>query len=119
MHIVRDLKSTHQISNPAIRELVKQRIQGLSEQGLAIEDVGHYVVADASDTVATIEQHLGVSISTYELIEEFPSCFDLVYVLDQAGTGVELFVPKEEVIDTDLLARYRMFAFSSPPEKRP
>lgn len=120
MHIVRDLQSANQISNPAIRELVQQRIQDLSEQGFELADVGHFAVIDASDTVATIEQHLGVPIGSYELIEAFPSCFDFIYLLDHsAGTGVEVFVPKEEGIDTDLLAMCRMYACAAPPEERP
>jgi hypothetical protein len=120
VRIVRDLKYTHQISNPAIRELVKLRIQDLSEQGFEIDEVGHFVLVDTTDTVATIEQHLGVPIGSYELMEAFPSCFDFVYLLDQsAGTGVELFVPKEEGIDADLLAMCRTYAYAAPPEQMP
>ncbi len=118
MRIIRDLQSIQQISNPAIRDLLQKRVQSLTAQGFAIEDVGHSAVVDATDTVATIEQYLGVPIGSYELMEAFPSCFDLVYVLDQAGNGVELFVPKEEGIDIDLLAWCRKHA-SMPPGDAP
>lgn len=82
MIVVRNLESTEQISDPAIMTLVQQRIQGLSEQGFELEEVGHFVVADSTDTLVTIERHLGVPIGAYEIAEQYPSCFDLVYVLD-------------------------------------
>lgn len=113
MQIIRDLAEASQISNRAIRELVQQRIRSLSEQGFAIEDVGHFVVVDSSDTVASIEQHLGVSISAYEMAEQYPSCFDLVYLLDQAGKGIELFLPNRLGGDIDLLAMCAKYA--TPP----
>lgn len=113
MIVVRNLQSTHQIQNPAIRALVQQRIQGLLEQGLSIDEVGHFIVVDASDTVATMEQQLGVSISSHELIEEIPNCcFDVVYVLDQSGKGIEAFIPTTEAgLDPDLLAMCLQHAF--------
>lgn len=117
MQLIRDFQSILRVSNPAIRELVLQRVQTLTSQGFAVEDVGHFAVINAADTVATIEQHLGVPIIAFELIEELPSCFNMVYVLDQAGTGVEVFVPKED-IDANLLAWCRMHA-SMPPEETP
>ena len=105
MLVVRDLQNTNQISNPAIKKLVRQRIQSLSEQGFEIHEVGHFIVVDATDTLATIEQHLGVSINSYELIEEIPNCcFDVVYVPEQSGKGIEAFIPTTEAgIDPDIL----------------
>ena len=62
---------------------------------------------ETTDTVATIEQHVGVVVSAYELIEEYPFCIDVVYVLDQAGAGLEMLVPTEEGIDPALIAAIR------------
>jgi hypothetical protein len=111
MIFVKSLSDIQKVSNPVIRDLVQQRIQSLTAQGFAIADVGHFAVIDASDTVATIELHLGVPTGSYELMEAFPSCFNFVYLLDQsAGTGVEMFVPKED-IDPDILTMCQRYAF--------
>jgi hypothetical protein len=119
MQRISDLSSANEIVNPAIRALVIGRIDALTDQGFALAEVGHFLVINATDTLAAIERHLGGPFSAYELIEDFPHCFDVVFLLDQSGKGIEVFVPKEEGIDADLIALCRMFAFSSPPEARP
>ena len=40
-------------------------------------------------------------------------------VLDDTGIGVEIFVPKEEGIDPDLIAMCRMYAYTAPLEDAP
>jgi hypothetical protein len=56
---------------------------------------------------------------SFEFVEEFPACYDMVFVLDDSGIGIELFVPKEEGIDTDLIAMCRMYAYKAPTEDTP
>ncbi len=134
MIAVKRLADTNQISNPAIRDLVQQRINDLGGEAFDTEAIGYFLVVEAGDTIEAINDQLcfdilcnrftGIRFDTtgftasFEFIEEFPSCFDMVFVLDDSGHGVELFVPKEEGIDTDLIAMCRMYAFSSPPEER-
>ena len=119
MIVVRNLQSTHQISNPVIKELVQQRIQELSEQGYQLAEVGQILVIDATDTIATVEHHMGVSISAYEQLQQHPSCYEMTYVVDQAGCGFLAIAPRTGGIDPDLLAMCEMHAFSSPPEEKP
>ena len=132
MRIVHDLESTYQISNPAIRDLVQQRINDLGGEAFDADSLGYFLVIEAGDTIEAISAAVGFNIlhnrftgirfdatgftPSFEFIEEFVSCYDMVFVLDDSGFGVELFVPKES---TDLLAMCRMYAFSSPPEDRP
>lgn len=119
MIVVRDFDSANRIINPAIRELVQHRIQALSEQGCAIEDVGHFVVVDAFDTLASIEQHIGMPLTFCELIDPLPCCMDMVFVLDQAGKGIEVFVPFEDGIDTELIAMCQNLVLRTPPGESP
>jgi len=132
VRIVHDLESTYQISNPAIRDLVQQRINDLGGEAFDADSLGYFLVIEAGDTIEAISAAVGFNIlhnrftgirfdatgftPSFEFIEEFVSCYDMVFVLDDSGFGVELFVPKES---TDLLAMCRMYAFSSPPEDRP
>jgi hypothetical protein len=133
--VVRDLQDTHQISNPAIKELVRLRINDLGGEAFDTQAIGYFVVVEAADTIEAISATVGFNIlhnmftgirfdatgftPSFEFIEEFVSCYDMVFVLDDSGFGVEFFVPKDVGIDTDLIAMCRMFAFSSPPEDAP
>ena len=135
MHVVEDLQSTHPISNPAIRELVQQRINDLGGESFDSNELGYFLVVESSDTLEAWSAQLGFDLlrnrftgirfnatgftPSFEFIEEFPACYDLVFVLDDTGFGVEIFVPKEEGIDSDLIAMCRMYTYKAPPEDAP
>lgn len=133
--IVRDLPTIDQISNPAIKELVQQRIDDLGGVAFDSNELGYFLVVEAGDTTEAIRTQVGFNIlhnrftgirfdatgfnPSFEFIEEFPACYDMVFVLDDTGIGIELFVPKEEGIDPDLIAMCRMYAYTAPPEDSP
>ena len=135
MIVVRDVSTIDQISNPAIRELVQQRINDLGGESFDSNELGYFLVVESSDTLEALSAQLGFDMlrnrftgirfnatgftPSFEFIEEFPACYDMVFVLDDTGIGVEIFVPKEEGIDPDLIAMCRMFAYTAPPEDAP
>lgn len=132
MLIVPDHSTIDQISNPAIRELVQQRINDLGGESFDSNELGYFLVVESSDTLEALSAQLGFDMlrnrftgirfnvtgftPSFEFIEEFRACYDMVFVLDDTGIGVEIFVPKEEGIDPDLIAMCRMFAYTAPPE---
>ena len=109
MQIIRDLPEAEAIADPDMRQLVLQRIAELAEQGFSLPEVGHIWIAEAIDELADIEKRLGVPVSSYELIEEHPSCIAVTYV-DQAGQGCVLLASKT-VADAALLAMCQQYAF--------
>ena len=135
MIVVRDHSTIDQISNLQIRELVQQRINDLGGEAFDSNELGYFLVAESSDTLETLSAQLGFDMlrnrftgirfnatgftPSFEFIEELPACYDMVFVLDDTGIGVEIFVPKEEDIDPDLIAMCRMFAYTAPPEDAP
>ena len=135
MIVVRDQSNIDQISNPAIRELVQQRINDLGGESFDSNELGYFLVVEAGDSIEAIRATVGFYIlhnrftgirfnatgftPSFEFIEEFPACYDMVFVLDDTGIGVEIFVPKEEGIDPDLIAMCRMYAYTAPPEDAP
>ena len=135
MIVVRDQSNIDQISNPAIRELVQQRINDLGGEAFDSNELGYFLVVESSDTLEALSAQLGFDMlrnrftgirfnatgftPSFEFIEEFPACYDMVFVLDDTGIGVEIFVPKEEGIDPDLIAMCRMYAYTAPPEDAP
>ena len=135
MIVVRDHSTIDQISNLQIRELVQQRINDLGGEAFDSSELGYFLVVESSDTIEAIQKQVGFNIlhnrftdirfdatgftPSFEFIEEFPACYDMVFVLDDTGIGVEIFVPKEEGIDPDLIAMCRMYAYTAPPEDSP
>lgn len=127
MIVVRDLQSTLQISNTAIKQIVQQRINDLGGEAFDADSLGYFLVIEVGDTIEAIHAQVGWNIlqnrftgirfdatgftPSFEFVEEFASCFDMVFVLSDDGYGVEIIVPTEAGIDTDLLAMCRMYAF--------
>ena len=127
MIVVRNLQSTHQISNLQIRDLVQQRINDLGGEDFDADSLGYFLAIEAGDTIEAISAQVGFNIlqnrftgirfdatgftPSFEFMEEFPACYDMVFIISDDGYGIEIFVPKEECINTDLLAMYRMYAF--------
>lgn len=114
---VHDHSNIDQISNIAIKELIRKRIDSLNESDAA--DLCNIVLVESSDKLEAISNQLKFNIlcnrftgnrfdqegftPSFEFIEEFPSRFDMVFVLSDDGFGVELFVPKEEGINSELI----------------
>ena len=90
MIVVRNLQSTHQISNPEIRQLVQQRISDLGGEAFDTTTLGYFLVIEQGDTLDAVNTQLGFSIlanrftgiaydqpgfsPSFEFVEEFPSC---------------------------------------------
>ena len=135
MIVVRELSSTQEIKHSHIKQLVQQRINDLGGEAFDSNELGYFLVVEAGDSIEAIRATVGFDIlhnrftgirfnaagftPSFEFIEELPACYDMVFVLDDTGIGVEIFVPKEEGIDPDLIAMCRMYAYTAPPEDAP
>ena len=135
MIVVRDHSTIDQISNPAIKELVLARINDLGGVAFDADELGYFLVVESSDTLEAWSAQLGFDLlrnrftgiryeqadftPSFEFIEEFPSCYDIGFVLDDTGIGIELFVPKEEGIEPELIAMCWMYAYTAPPKDAP
>lgn len=106
---VADLAGAEAIADPEIRQLAMQRIAELSEQGFSLSEVGEIWIVEATDKLTDTEKQLGAPVSAYELIEDHPSIVSITYVLDQAGTGCILLVPKKDAVP-ELLAMCQAYA---------
>lgn len=128
MIVVKALAETLKISDTAIRELVQKRITDLGGDAFDTDAIGYFfLVVEPRDTIEAIHAQVGFNIlhtrftgirfnatgftPSWELIEEFPDCYDMVFILSDDGYGVELFVSKEDGIDSDLIAMCQRYAF--------
>ena len=131
MIVVRDLQSAHQISHPQIRELVQQRITDLAGENIGAWEFGYFLIVEPGDSIEAIQAQVGFDIlcnrftgirydqpgftPSFELIEEFPFCYDIVFVLSDDGYGVEVFIEKIAGIDPDLIAMCQRYALEEAP----
>lgn len=120
MQLIRHLSDIALVRHPGIRQLIRQRIEALGEAEFNSGAIGYCLVVEAGDPLHTITNQLGFSIITnrgsglrydqpgftpsFELIEEYPDCFDMVFILSDDGYGVEVFIPKDAAIDAELQA---------------
>ena len=127
MKVIRDLPSTLQISDAAIRKLVQQRIDDLGGDKFNATELGYLLIVEPGDSsIDTINTQIGYNIlanrftgirygqpgytPSFEFIEEFSACYELVVILDDSGYGIDIFISKETGVDPDLLAMCQRYA---------
>ena len=126
MQIIRDPADAANIKDPAIRRLVEQRIDDLGQEPFDLSATGYFVIVEPGDTLDTIDTQLGFSTLTnrwtgirfgqpgfdpsFEFVEEFSGCFDMVFIIDDSGYGIEVFIPKTAGVDSDLLMLCQQYA---------
>ena len=126
MEIIHDLLSTMQISDRAIRKLVQQRIDDLGGDKFDAVVLGYFLIVEPGDNLDSINTQIGFNIlanrftgirydevgytPSFEFIEEFPSCFEIVIILDDSGYGIDIFISKGTGVDPDLLAMCQRYA---------
>ena len=121
MIVIRDAPSMSNIADP----LVQQRFAEIS----AVGEV-HFVIVQVGDTVAQIESECGFPILTnmvdgsrfgdagftpcFEVLEEHARCYEMVFILNDDGYGIDIFIPKVIGIDPELLAMCTQYAVPAP-----
>lgn len=136
MIVVRDPAHIDRVPDSDIRTVIAERFEALREYGpYDPEELGYFVLMEEGDSIDVLNAKIGFSVlenrfadrrfgdpdftPCAEVIEERPSCFDLVYVIGDAGFGVNLFVPKLPGIPEELLALCKAFAIPAPKEALP
>jgi len=127
MIVLRDPDEADQVPDPVLRALVLQRLTDLHEEGEP--SLATAAVLELSSDLQELQALLGFSVlqnrtdgtcygdpmfyPSFELIEEHPSCFEMVFVLSDDGAGVLVFVPHDIDLDAQLLVMCRQYAVRS------
>jgi hypothetical protein len=127
MLVITDPSSLSKVSEPDVRRLIEQRMDEYgSDAGLAT-----FIVVEPGDPLDAVNAQLGFSIlgnrfdgrrygdpdfaPSFEVLEEHPGCYEMVFVLADYGDGVIVLVPKGDGADPRLLALCADYAVPSEP----
>ena len=126
MIIVKTIEAIQKISNTAVKKLVQERIDDFGDAAFDAAELGYFLVVEIGDTIEAITAQLGFAIlcnrftgigydqtgftPSFEFVEEFPACYDMVFILSDDGYGVEVFVQKASGVSPDLLAMCQRYA---------
>lgn len=123
MLILRDPTDLHQVQDLALRQLIADRFESLRSEDYDWSELGYQVVAEPGDSIADLEAAHRIAITTghccpvnfgspgfipsFELIQAHGAAIEIVWVLDDSGYGVTLWVPYQP--ETELLAFARHY----------
>ncbi len=120
MIIVRDAASMANIDDP----LVQQRYAEISAAGEV-----HFLIVQVGDSVAELERECCPILTNmvdgsrfgdpdftpcFEVLEEHARCYEMVFILNDDGYGIAIFIPKVIGIDPELLAMCAQYAVPAP-----
>lgn len=112
MQVIRSAADAANIADPAIRQMILQRINAIaSDEPYDATQHGYVLVVEAGDKLNAINQQVGFDLlaKAYEILEEYPSAYDLLYIVCDDGFGIELFIPKTIDIP-ELIAMCKRYA---------
>ena len=88
MQVIRSPADAANISDAAIRQMILQRIDAIaSDEPYDANLHGYFLAVEAGDTLQGINKQVGFDLlaKPYEILEEYPDCYDLLYVVSDDG----------------------------------
>ena len=118
MLILREPADASQVEDTSIRALITRRFEELRSDDYDWSELGYFIVVQPHDSIDDLASNHRIRITTclpsFELLVEHPSCFELVFVLDDSGFGVTVLVPKQAAIDRSLMQFCHEYACAHP-----
>ena len=109
------------VPDPDIRFLAGQRFAEIcGDEPYDYDRHGYMIVVEPGDTADMLEVRSGCRIvhnllddsrfgepdfaPSFEALEEHAGCYEMVFILNDEGFGINIFIPKQLGIDAELLA---------------
>ncbi len=119
------------IADPDIRGLAQQRfVQICAGEPYDYDTHGYMIVVEAGDTVDALEKETSCAIlsdmfddvrfgdpdfsPSFEVLEEHHECYEMLFITNDEGFGITLWISKKEEIAADLLALCSAYATPVP-----
>lgn len=120
------------LADAAMREVILRRFLELTTyDDFTFDELAEFWLVQAGETIAQVETVTGMPVShgwcsaarypdpdfvpAWEVLEAHASCFEMVFVTNDSGYGVVLWIPKEGA-DPVLLAMCAQHATPAPAE---
>ena len=127
MLVLRSPDAASRILDPELRTLVELRFaQVCAGEPYDPDRHGYFVAVEGGDKADAVQKESGCPLlvswlgdarfgdpeftPATEVIEEHRSCYELVFIFTDDGYGIEIFVPKVNGVDPELLAMCAQFA---------
>jgi hypothetical protein len=111
MLVIRDPEQANSIADPQLRALVQKTIANLSEDyPYDPDELGYFVIVQPGDSLGDINEQIGFDIlanrwdgisfgqpgftPAFELMEEHAGFFEMLFVIDDSGYGIQVFIHK-------------------------
>lgn len=111
----------HSIADPSIRALASHRFsQILSGEPYDYDRHGYMIVVEPEDSIESLESETCCSIlhndlddthfgdfdftPCFEALEDHGNCYEMLFILNDEGFAIDIFIPKHPGIDPRLLA---------------
>ena len=121
MIILHGPSSISSIPDLSIRALASHRFsQILSGEPYDYDQHGYMIIVEPGDSIESLESETGCSIihnafdgthfsdsdftPCFEALEEHSHCFEMLFILNDEGFAIDIFIPKHSGIDPQLLA---------------
>ena len=101
-----DASAVNALDDCAMQAVIQQRLIELSEYQQPLDELVEFWLLDGSDTGAALEVPTGRPVMTgwsspggsflpsWDSLVSHPSCFEMVFVLDDSGYGAVFWIPK-------------------------
>lgn len=122
MLVINDSSALAQVTDPEVHDLIRRRMDEYGSDA----DLATFIVVEPGDPLESLDTQLGFHVLTnrsdgtrhgepgfspsFEVAEEHPSCYEMVFVLADYGDGVIVLVPKRDGVDGELQALCRTYA---------
>ena len=109
MQIIRTQEDASTIADRELRHLISRVFASVIEFP---EILCFILIVEAGDSTAMLDAQLGYPILTTprEILEEHAGYFEMLFVISDDGSGIEVLIPKTAGIDADLLVMCAQFA---------
>jgi hypothetical protein len=127
MLVISDPSTLSEVIDPEVRALIERRIEEYGSDA----DLATFVVVEPGAPFDSLDAQLGFPIlsnrfdgkrygdpgfaPSFEILEEHPGCYEMVFVLADWGDGVIVFIPKHDGVDGRLISLCAEYAVPSQP----
>jgi len=102
LKLIRSTVEADTIADTSIRKLIIERIETIADDSPFETTVhGYFLMVESGDTLEAINLLVGFDVLSkpVEILESHESCWSALYIIDDSGYGIELFITKADDID--------------------